>query len=95
MQCLPTKEVLKTMRNCSLLCVLSLSLIASCATAPAPTSPPAQAGNAASTSKLPKEDAEVVTGSRIPVRGTQPVRTVDKEEITRNTSVIGTPPKGN
>lgn len=42
-----------------------------------------------------REDAEVVTGSRIPVRGAQPVRTIDKEEITRNTSVIGTPPKGN
>ena len=41
------------------------------------------------------EEAEIITGSRIPVRGSQPVRTIDKEEITRNTSVIGTPPNGN
>ncbi|GEM_PF-6604598 len=73
---------------------IALSVLSSgCATDSA--SPPSGGAKQGQAAAPRAEEAEIVTGSRIPVRGTQPVRTVDKEEITRNTSVIGTPPKGN
>lgn len=73
--------------------VATTLLVSGCATNPASSS--SGSTQKGQTAAPRAEEAEIVTGSRIPVRGTQPVRTVDKEEITRNTSVIGTPPKGN
>jgi hypothetical protein len=75
------------------ICLIPCFLLLGCATptdvgmTPSPTTQGIQTQS--------KSEAEVVTGSRIPVRGTQPVRTIDEEEIMRDTRVIGVPTKGN
>lgn len=78
---------------------LVAALLAAGCAVPASTSSPSTGSATTASQSTPqsarKDDAELVTGSRIPVRGAQPVRTIDKDEIIRNTRVIGEPAKGN
>lgn len=75
---------------------LLVALVATgCASPDQAGSKAVSATKASSAESLQKEEPEVVTGSRIPVRGAQPVRTIDKEEIMRDSRVIGVPAKGN
>ncbi len=84
------------MRALPLAVTVSLALLVAACAAPEKTSAqPSAATKSSLAEPTRKDDAELVTGSRIPVRGAQPVRTIDKEEFTRNTRVIGDPAKGN
>lgn len=70
-------------------------LTAACASPDPAGSKSAAAGKAPAAESPRKDEAEIVTGSRLPVRGAQSVRTIDKEEIMRDSRVIGVPAKGN
>ena len=75
---------------------ITLALMSAACASPDPAgSKPETAAKSSRVEPARKDEAEVVTGSRLPVRGAQPVRTIDKEEIMRDSRVIGVPAKGN
>ena len=81
-----------------LLHVLAVGLacgLASCASPPSGQQPAPQAQKTSDSKPAAREEAEIVTGSRLPARGSQSVRTVDKEDVVDKSRVIGSPAKGN